>query len=195
MNWESIKPFAKQVSLKTGEIKEPSNHWKRHLSDMHSMYQDHDEVVRILEAEDPLIYEVYEIAVPERYGHLIQCTSIIYPGKIGREYYMTKGHYHEKKDTAEIYLCLVGSGFLLAQTEEGNSRALRMKSGTSTYIPPFWAHRTVNTGDGPLVFYAVYPADAGHDYGSIEEVGFPHIILEERGKPTIKENPLFQKNE
>ncbi len=187
-----MDPFGKDINLKDGVIQEASNKWTRYLSDMKSMYHDQEAVDEILDSEDPLIYEVYEITVPEEAGQLLHCTSIIHPGKIGDEYYMTKGHYHAKRDTAESYLCFSGEGYLLTKTEDGDSKALKMEPGRLVYIPPYWAHRTVNTGDEPFVFYGVYPANAGHDYGSIEEVGFPQIIVEEDGETVVKDNPDFE---
>jgi glucose-6-phosphate isomerase len=35
----------------------------------------------------------------------------------------------------------------------------------------------VNTSEEPLVFFAVYPGQAGHDYGTIEKTGFPQRVL------------------
>jgi glucose-6-phosphate isomerase len=52
-----------------------------------------------------------------------------------------------------------------------------MGPGTVAYVPPNWAHRTVNTGEEPFVFFAVYPGQAGHDYGTIEKTGFPQRVL------------------
>lgn len=187
-----LDPFAEKINLENGEIEDSSGHWTRRLSDMRDMYQDQEAVENILEEKDPVIYEVYEISVPEESGHLIHCTSIIYPGKIGREYYMTKGHYHEKRGTAESYLCLSGEGYLLTQTENGDSASVGMERGSLAYIPPYWAHRTVNTGDKPFVFFGVYPAAAGHDYGSIEEVRFPEILVEQGGEPILKPNPEYE---
>ncbi|HIC96310.1 TPA: cupin domain-containing protein [Candidatus Bipolaricaulota bacterium] len=182
------------VDLTRGIIEGASGHWVRHLSEMREMYQDQDAVAEILETGDPLIYEVYEIAVPEEEGQLLQCVTIIQPGKVGSEYYMTKGHYHKRRDRAEVYLCLSGRGYLLLQTEEGDARALELKPGTAAYVPPFWAHRTVNVDDEPLVFYGAYPADAGHDYKSVEEQrGFSLIVREKGGKPVVEENPCFRR--
>jgi glucose-6-phosphate isomerase len=47
----------------------------------------------------------------------------------------------------------------------------------SVYVPPGWAHRTVNTGDDDLIFLAVYFGDAGHDYAAIEDSGFAVRVL------------------
>jgi glucose-6-phosphate isomerase len=35
----------------------------------------------------------------------------------------------------------------------------------------------VNTGEDPFVFFAVYPGQAGHDYGTIEQTGFPRRVM------------------
>jgi glucose-6-phosphate isomerase len=56
-----------------------------------------------------------------------------------------------------------------------------MEPGTVAYVPPRWAHRTVNTGDETFVFFAVYHGDAGHDYGTIETEGFPQRVLARDG--------------
>ena len=37
-----------------------------------------------------------------------------------------------------------------------------------------WAHRVVNTGDAPLVFFVTWLSDCGHEYGT---VAFPDIRL------------------
>ena len=51
------------------------------------------------------------------------------------------------------------------------------------YVPPSWAHRSINTGRDPLVSFCVYPAHAGHNYGDIECEGFPKRVVERDGKP------------
>lgn len=182
-------PFAVDIDLRTGVIEDADNHWTRRLSDMGAMYHDQTAVNKRLEREDPLIYEVYDMSVPEVDGQLLHGTSVIYPGTVGDEYFMTKGHYHARRDTGEVYFCLSGEGYLLTGTEEGDAEALPMQPGTSTYIPPYFAHRTVNTGEDPFVFYYAYPGDAGHDYGSIEQTGFPQLLLEIDGEPVLEPNP------
>jgi glucose-6-phosphate isomerase len=44
----------------------------------------------------------------------------------------------------------------------------------------------VNTGNEPLVSYCVYPADAGHNYGDIEEEGFIKRVVHEGGQAVVK---------
>jgi glucose-6-phosphate isomerase len=75
---------------------------------------------------------------------------------------------------------------------EGECEVLPMYPGTASYIPPFWSHRSVNVGKEPLIFYCIFPADAGHDYATIEETGFPKVVLEEDGQVVVRENPKWK---
>jgi len=118
-------------------------------------------------------------------------TSIIHPGTVGEEYHMTKGHFHAKEDTAEVYVGLQGQGYLLLDTADGQFQALPMQPGTVTYIPPYWAHRTVNVGDEDFVFFGVYPADSGHNYAAIEQRGFSQLLVKRKDGPEIVPNPRY----
>ena len=85
------------------------------------------------------------------------------------------------------YLCLKGEGFMMMKTPEGEWKTEKMVKGRMVYVPAYWAHRSINTGDTPLISFCVYPGDAGHNYGDIIEDGFParvflrdkEIIIEE----------------
>jgi len=158
--------------LPHGQI-EPSLVLRRYLSEIRGIYRDQEAVNKILREEgDRLVYEVYLGEVPEAEGHVAYCTTVIYPGTVGDEFHMTKGHFHARRDTAEVYLGLRGKGLLLLRREQGPYQVLEFGAGLLGYVPPFWAHRTVNIGDEPLVFFAAWPADAGHDYVTAERLGF-----------------------
>ena len=181
-----IEPFAVMINFEDGRISPPARLLNRRLSDLEGLFYDAEAYARALEDGDPVIYEVYEIPVPQEEGHLLSCTTVIYPGKIGGEYYFTTGHFHTTENRAEIYTCLQGEGFLLMATRLGDARSIQMKPGTSAYIPPYWSHRTLNCGVKPFIFYGVWPGDAGHDYWSIVENGFPLRVFEEQGLPVVK---------
>jgi len=178
-------PFSDVIDRVEGTLASPDNVYERHLSAMAEMYEDAEAVAA---AGDPVIYKVYEKKIPELAGELQWCMSVTLPGKIGREYYMTKGHFHEVRDTAEIYLCVRGTGYMLMETEDGQSKALEMNPDVAVYVPARWAHRSINTGDEPLISFCVYPGDAGHDYGTIETEGFRKRIVEIDGRPAIIDN-------
>jgi len=181
------QPFSDAIDRRTGALACPDNVYERRLSDMADMYEDQQAAQAAL-ADNPVIYRVYEKKIPELAGELQWCMSVTMPGKIGREYYMTKGHYHEVRDTAEIYLCVRGTGYMLMETEEGQTSAVEMRPDVAVYVPARWAHRSINTGDEPLISFCVYPGDAGHDYGTIETEGFRKRIVEIDGRPQIIDN-------
>ncbi|NDJ60219.1 MAG: glucose-6-phosphate isomerase, partial [Chloroflexi bacterium] len=97
-----------------------------------------------------------------------------------------------KRDQGEVYFGLGGQGYLLLQTEDGDVRDVPMTTGTVAYVPPYWAHRTVNTGTAPFIFFAAWPGDAGHDYGTIERWGFPKLLVDRGGTPTLIDNPRYR---
>jgi glucose-6-phosphate isomerase len=187
------KPFTVGWDPRDGIMDDPDNHIQRFLSKLTGMFYDRAAAERHLQEHgDVLLYEVYEKKIPEADGELQFCSSITHPGKIGDEYFMTKGHFHARRDTAEVYYTIRGRGYMLMETEDGSQFELgEMLPGRTVYVPPFWAHRSINIGDEPLISLPVYPGDAGHDYGSIETAGFKHVVVERSGKPTVIENPRY----
>lgn len=180
------RPWMRAVDFHSGSIRPHDRRTVRRLSDMAWAYRDRDAVRRALDGGDPVMYEIYEALVPEQEGHLLTCTTVLHPGRIGDEYFMTKGHYHALRETGEVYLTLRGEGLLLMETEQGETAAVKMGVREVAYVPPGWAHRTVNTGDEPLVFLAVYPAHAGHDYAAIERAGgFRKRVVHRDGKAVV----------
>ncbi|MCJ7733787.1 MAG: glucose-6-phosphate isomerase [Anaerolineales bacterium] len=168
------------------------NHIKRNLSNMAGQYLDQDAFKKKQTEEDSLLYEVYELKRPEVAGEILHGISIVHPGKIGDEYYMTKGHYHTILETAEIYYTLKGEGVMVMETPEGDWAVEKLVPGGILYVPPRWAHRSVNIGvEEDLVMFFAYPGDAGHNYATIETQGFRKLILEIEGNAEIVDNPRW----
>jgi glucose-6-phosphate isomerase len=106
---------------------------------------------------------------------------------------MTKGHFHKVLETAEIYHCLQGEGRMVMETPEGECVVEDLIPGRILYVPPRWAHRSINTADKTdLVFFFVYPGHAGHDYGTIERQGFRKLVIEADGKAQVVDNPRWK---
>ena len=164
---------------------------KRYLSQMKDMFYDVAAAEEILKTEDPLIYEFYELGFPEREGDLALGTTIHYPGLVGEEYYMTKGHFHTKLETAEVYYTLSGEGYMVMENPEGDTIEIPLVKGQALYVPRRYAHRSVNTGNEPLVVFFAFDADAGHDYGTIETKGYHKMVVERQGKTEIVPNPKW----
>jgi len=191
-----VSPFSVGWDPRDGIMDDPDNHIERFLSKIKGMFLDVDAAdAYVREKGDVKVYEVYEKTIPQRDGEIQFCSSITHPGRISGEYFMTKGHFHARRDTAEIYYCLRGRGFMMMELESGEYVLEEMYPGRTVYVPAFYAHRSINAGEEPLISLAVYPGDAGHDYGSIETSGFKHLVVEKNGKPEVIENPRYGKME
>ena len=191
-NIKNLKSLAIHFNLENGlsPDREPT---KRMLSAMDGMYLNNNALKDMIKEKDILVYEFYELGIPEDPGELAFGTTILYPGKVGKEYFMTKGHFHSKIDTAEIYYCLRGRGYLLMENPEGEVELREMTPGVSVYVPPSFAHRSVNISETEsFVMFFVFRADAGHDYKTIETKGFRKLIIEKDGKTTIIDNPKWK---
>lgn len=189
-------PFTFGVNVPDAVLDEYDNHITRTLSSMKGQYFDAETFETMLAEDDRLLYEVYETKRPEIAGELLNGLSVVHPGKVGNEYFMTKGHFHTVLETAEVYYCLKGEGYMVMETPEGDWAVEELRPGRVLYVLPRWAHRSVNTSkDEDLVTFFVYPGDAGHDYGTIEQQGFRKLVVEENGQPKIIDNPRWHSPE
>jgi len=187
-------PFSVSIDSATGKLDDFDSHIERPLSSLVDIFMDPDAAEAFLKSNgDTIAYEVYEKDVPEVNGDIRFCSSITYPGRIGDEYFMTKGHCHLRPDTAELYYCIRGKGYMLMEKKDGEPALEEMSPGKIVYVPGYYAHRSINIGDEPLISLPVYPADAGHDYKTIEVEGFRHILVSRKGKPTVIENPRYDR--
>ncbi len=191
-NSNNLKSLAIRFNLEDG-LSPDLKSTKRMLSAMDGMYLNNNELKEMIKDEDILVYEFYELGIPEDPGELAYGTTILYPGKVGDEYFMTKGHFHSKMNTAEIYYCVKGHGYLLMENPEGDVELREMTPGVSVYVPPRFAHRSINISEiEPFIMFFVFRADAGHDYKTIETKGFRKLIIEIDGKPKVIDNPKWK---
>jgi len=169
------------------------NTGKRYLSEMKGMFSNEAAFDKMLSEGDPLVYEFHSLPLPEHEGDLAFGCSILNPGKVGDEYYFTKGHFHTKLETGEVYYCLSGHGYMLLESPEGDWSAQEITAGKAVYVPKRYAHRSINVSpDEQLVTFFVFRADAGHDYGSIETKGYRKLLVERGGSPEIVDNPNWK---
>jgi glucose-6-phosphate isomerase len=187
------KPFTYTLPLPSAIPSSYDNHIVRRLSALKGQCLDTEAFDQMVAEDDRIIYEVYEIKRPEVAGEILMGVSIVHQGKVGKEYFMTKGHFHTVIDTSEVYYCLQGEGYMVMETPEGETAVEALSPGKVLYVPPRWAHRSVCTGrQQDLVTFFAYPGNAGHDYGTIEKLGFRKLVVEGTQGPEIIDNPRYR---
>jgi glucose-6-phosphate isomerase, archaeal len=159
----------------------------RHLSDMRGYFLDDAAFERMIEFEhDPILYTVSNLEHWSTPGDLHIGIGKIMPGRVGDEYFMTKGHLHQWRDAAEIYIGLSGTGMMMLEDErDGDSTVLPLAPNQVVYVPGHTAHRTINIGNAPLIYMGIFSATAGHDYGSIATENFRQVVVERNGVPVV----------
>lgn len=115
-------------------------------------------------------------------------TTAIEPGLVDAEYFMTHGHFHQRRDRTEYYATIEGEGALVLMDETRKTWIEPMSPGTVHFIPPNTGHRVANTSTIPLRLVACWPSDAGHDYEVIRQSGFGARLLKLNGKPCLVES-------
>jgi len=94
--------------------------------------------------------------------------TVMAPGKVGAEYYMTRGHFNAGPARAEFAVGIRGRGLMLLRTKEGEVGHYEIEPGGFCYIPATFAHRAVNTGSETFVFVSICAGDTGHDYATTD---------------------------
>jgi len=160
---------------------------ERRLSDLAGYFADPIAYATALAAADSLLYTVASIEPAHGDGALHYGITCLFPGRVGDEYYMTKGHFHAWRPAAEYYIGLHGTGLVLLEDEQGTAWTAALTPDSGVYIPGHTAHRTVNIGSEPLTFLGIYPSAAGHDYGSIVQRNFRQVVVAVARQPTVME--------
>lgn len=164
-----LPPLSIQFDAAAGTLSPQGPTLQRRMSDLEGLFEDHAAWQEAVDNGNPVVYSVVSSQVPELDRELPQSITTIEAGSLSNEFWMTKGHQHPNAQ-GEIYLGLSGTGGLLMFN--GSETAwVDMLPGVIGYIPPGWAHRSINVGSDPYRFLAVYPGGAGHDYGWVLEHG------------------------
>lgn len=179
------------IDALTGAVTPSTGNYTKRLSEFRNVYRDDKALDDLMAAEGDLVtYKVVEYRAEG--ADIFFGTTTMMPGRVGDEYFMTRGHYHARLDRGEIYYTQSGQGMLILQSRDGKTREVEMKPGVCAFIPPDWAHRSINTGKTPLVFVWCCNQDAGHDYAEIATKGMRRLVVEKNGAAICIPNPKFE---
>jgi glucose-6-phosphate isomerase len=179
-----LPPFAALLNAEFLEIQPNTGGYVKYIRELNRIYSDEEKFQQLLESRGgDIAYRVNELRFTERGNDLITGISVLNPGKVGSEFFMTRGHLHQRADRPETYYCLSGHGILLLEDLEGNVEAAEMRPGSLVYVPPFWVHRSVNVGLEIFATLFSYPADAGQNFEIVRKArGFKLLVVNDEPK-------------
>ncbi|MFH1290774.1 MAG: glucose-6-phosphate isomerase family protein [Nanoarchaeota archaeon] len=105
--------------------------------------------------------KIYEVFI-KNYSPMNFALTILNPGTVKKEFYMTKGHVHKTK-MQEFYILLEGKGKLILQ--KGPLKEINLKKKELNLVPSGFAHRLINTGKTKLKVLTIYHEDSEPQYG------------------------------
>lgn len=183
-----FEPGICSVDVGKGELRGASNRYVKTYADLAGLYADEAAFQALLaEKATAVAYEVTDFKPSANPGDMIIGVTRMEPGKVGDEYYMTRGHIHARPNRPEMYYGESGVGVMLLESPDGEIRTVELRARTMCYVPPYWIHRSVNVGIVPLVMTFAYPADSGQDYDIIVKAGGMRSRIVDDGKGGWKE--------
>jgi glucose-6-phosphate isomerase len=149
MQWPEPRSF--DVDLQTGLMTGTDSRYQKFLRDLDGLYADSAAFEALSAARgDEVVYEVTDHRPNSNPGDLITGVTRMSPGKVGTEFFMTRGHIHAAIDRPELYFGLKGVGVMVMESPTGDTRV-------------------VEIGQEDFVMLFCYPADSGQDYAIIEQ--------------------------
>lgn len=162
-----MEPVSCTVRVADGKLEGGSGRYEKRLSDLAGIYADEAAFARLLQGGDRVVYAVEDLKPNSNPGDMIFGITRMAPGRVGNEYFVTRGHIHARANRPEIYYGESGQGLMQLESPDGEVRILPIGPRTVCYVPPFWIHRSINVGGDDLVMTFAYPADSGQDYDII----------------------------
>lgn len=157
----------------------------RTIGDLKGIFADEEALKKMDASSKAYDVECYFPVKEGTEGGLFFGITHLYPGLVGNEYFMTKGHFHQTENRGEFYWGIEGEGMLILMNKDREIWAEKMYPGSLHYISGCIGHRVANTGKIVLSFGACWPSDAGHNYDVIQNEGFSKRLLKIDGEPKL----------
>lgn len=119
--------------------------------------------------------------------------TVVAPGKLGREFTKTLGHYHQVK-VDEIYYVAGGSGVVTLQSD-AEILLVKVEVGEQVIITPELGHSWSNVGETELVLFDNWSVPhSPTDYAWVEiEHGMGYYLTGEKEAISLVPNPKYAK--
>ena len=127
-------------------------------------------------------------------GNLTESASPLHAAIQGNGFFVVKNADGTSGYTRAGDFTLNNKGFMVMENPEGEAVVESLTPGKVLYVSPRWAHRSVCTSRvDDLVTFFIYPGNAGHDYGTIEQQGFRKLVLDGSDGIQVVDNPRWHR--
>ena len=187
-------PISADFEKKSGFFPQATGYYSKTFNELEGMYENEGEFQNMLPKwNNKVVYEVWEHRSSKNNRDLVFGTSVMKPGRVGEEFFLTRGHQHQKARCAETYFCLSGTGIILMESPDGEIKALDLGKDQLVYVPPLWFHRSINIGDSELITLFTYNSDAGQNYEIIKKRGGmrKRVVRKDSGSWTLVANKKY----
>ncbi|MGL6616387.1 glucose-6-phosphate isomerase family protein [Aeromonas hydrophila] len=106
------------------------------LADLQGLFADPHAAAAL--SPDTRLYRVAMLPGHGGEGDLNMGVTYLEAGRVGQEFFMTRGHLHARAEQAEYYFGLCGQGLLLLQDMAGVCRLERSLSAACTISQAMW---------------------------------------------------------
>ena len=191
---KKIDPILADFEKNIGNFPQATSHYSKTFNELEGMYENDLEFQKMVPHwGNRVVYDVWEHRSSKNKGDLVFGISVMKPGLVGDEFFLTRGHQHQNVYCAETYFCLSGKGVILMESPDGDIKALKLEKSQLVYVPPLWLHRSVNIGDSELVTLFTYNSDAGQNYEILKKSGGmrKRVIQKDNNSWTLVANTRF----
>jgi glucose-6-phosphate isomerase len=187
----TVPPVELTLLPEQGQLGGSNGRYEKRLRDLAGLYRNAVAFEEQLQADSGApVYWVESSQTEDGPGGLITGISVLEPGTVGDEFFMTRGHLHAVSDRSELYVGLSGEGVMVLETVAGESKVVPVRPGQAVYVPGNWVHRSVNVGTDRFSTLFCYAADAGQDYSIIERAGgMKSLVVADSGHWVVRPNP------
>ncbi|MHA1169872.1 MAG: glucose-6-phosphate isomerase family protein [Candidatus Hodarchaeales archaeon] len=195
----------KELDLQIGRNIKIDKYKVRKLGDMKDVLLDKIEI-----PEETIVYKMYDGVYKEENKELFKRKklrydlTLIFPGKVGREFIKTTGHYHSISDDRlftypELYEVLYGKVHFILQKKGKKENEIEdlvviiAEIGQRIVVPPNYGHVAINPSSEPLVLANWIAEDCKPDYPAISRYGGASLFeIEEKGEIQLMVNEKYE---
>jgi glucose-6-phosphate isomerase len=195
----------KDFNLQFGDELQVETRKVRKLGEMKDVLLEKENI-----SEETVVYKMYDGVYTTENKTLFHekklryDLTLIFPGKTGREFIKTAGHYHSISDDSqftypELYEVLYGEVHFILQKQGDRAHriadavVIMAKRGQRIVVPPSYGHVAINPGKDPLVLANWIAEDCRPDYASLSKYGGASLFeIDENGERRFLLNKHYE---